>query len=77
MWRAIEKISPDQPVWVILYLYWGSDSEQAVPGYAGPWADVHGWYETEADALKVWKHFPPESRKHYTVNKAHKRILEE
>lgn len=74
-WKPIEKFVGDDPVWVILYLYWGSESDQAQPDYAGPWADVHGWYETEEEALRVRNHFPPSSRDAYRVKKAHRRVL--
>ena len=75
-WRAIEEIEPDSPIWVIQYTLYTNDLGEFCDKdhhEAEPMTDIHGWYESEADAYKVLNHFRKPNT--YKVRKAHKRRL--
>jgi len=74
-WQPIERISGN-PIWVIKYDMWvAPDGQFCQPDApdAVKFTDCHGWYKTEADALKVLHHFRrPNS---YRIEKVHSREL--
>lgn len=74
-WQSIER-HVAEPIWVLKYtLYYlpdGNWCDKDTPG-AITLVDCHGWYSTEADALKVKRHFPnPDA---YRIEKVWKREL--
>ena len=74
-WKSIENIDPSAPIWVLKYDLYCKDGEFCKPDEPGSvkFTDCHGWYETEADALKVLCHFrEPNS---YRIEKIYKRVL--
>lgn len=76
-WKPIERMV-SEPIWVLKYtLYYLPDGggwcEKDTPG-AITMVDCHGWYENEADALRVMSHFPyPNS---YRIEKVWKREVD-
>ena len=74
-WTPIERVV-SEPIWVLKYdMYYAPDGnfcEADTPG-ARKFTSCHGWYESEADALKVMHHFPPPSA--YRIEKVWKREL--
>lgn len=63
-WVSIEDFSSNRPIWVIKY---------TITDAYGVWTDCHGWYETEAEARTVLRHFPKPNT--YEIEKVHHRKL--
>lgn len=75
LWQPIERMV-DAPIWVIKYdIFFAPDGNFCAADHpeARKFTDCHGWYETEADALTVLRHFRRPST--YRVEKVHKRVL--
>ncbi len=68
-WTPIEGTDTTRPIWVILYVM----VETEKPGIIRVFPDIHGWYETEDEALAVLHHFPKPCG--YWVRKANRRAL--
>lgn len=71
-WKPIEEMVREEPIWVLkydIYFYpeghehYGNFCEKDAPG-AVKFTDCHGWYETEAEALAVQRHFTDPSGYH-------------
>lgn len=81
MWKPIEKLDFDNPIWVLKYdiFFYPKDHEfegnfcSADTPNAQKFTSCHGWYETEEEALKVQRHFPNSNG--YRIEKVYKRIL--
>jgi hypothetical protein len=74
-WEPIERMA-DDPIWVLKYdIYFAPDGNFCQPDTPGAckFTDCHGWYETEADALKAQRHFPTPNS--YRMEKVWKREL--
>lgn len=80
-WKPIEKMVSAQSIWILKYdiffypeghEYRGNFCGADIPG-AQKSTSCHGWYESEADALKVLNHFPKPNS--YRIEKVHKREL--
>ena len=82
-WRPIEDIVSDNPVWVLKYDVFFYPKEHELYGNfcsadtsgAQKFTSCHGWYRTEAEALKAQHHFQkPDS---YRLEKVYQRKLKE
>lgn len=74
-WDPIEKMV-DQPIWVLKYdIYFATDGNFCGVDHpeALKFTSCHGWYETEADALTVQRHFPNPAA--YQLERVHRRVL--
>ena len=80
-WKPIGKHDFSKPIWVLKYdiffypkdhAFVGNFCSANTPG-AQKFTDCHGWYETEADALKVMRHFPKPNS--YRIEKVYKMVL--
>ena len=76
-WKPIEDIDVGYPIWVIKYDMFEKDRQFCSADTVGAtkFTDCHGWYETEADALKVRNHFPDPSK--YRIEKVYRRYLKD
>lgn len=76
-WQTIEMFDVSDPIWVIKYDMYSNNHDWCSaddPG-AVKYTDCHGWYKTQAEALKVMQHFPKPNS--YRVEKVHYRYLKE
>lgn len=81
-WQSIEQFRTDTPIWIIKYTLYADAhsgewcSNQAnTPDDAVPHVSTHGWYETEAEALAVLRHFPRPNT--YEIEKVYQRKLKD
>jgi hypothetical protein len=75
-WKTIECFDIKEPIWVLKYtLYHTPDGKWCKKDDIGAiaYTDCRGWYETEAEALKVLNHFPKPNT--YKIEKVNKRKL--
>lgn len=58
-WKPIEKVA-STPIWVLKYDLWQKGGKFVAPHSEGAekFTFCHGWYASEDDALRVWRHFP-------------------
>jgi hypothetical protein len=74
-WKSIETFTSEDPIWVIKYDMFqkdGSFVDKDTPG-AEKFTSCHGYYTSEADAIKVRNHFPKPNG--YRIEKVYKRVL--
>jgi hypothetical protein len=75
-WKPIEEIDFDHPLWVLKYdMFWGPDGQSCkadTPG-AEKFTSIHGYYESQEEALEVQHHFPKPNS--YNLEKIYKRVL--
>jgi hypothetical protein len=77
-WKPIETMIIDNPIWVLKYNMYEDPitreicDPSVVPG-AIKYTSCHGWYESEADALRVLRHFPRPNT--YSLEKVYQRKL--
>ena len=76
-WEPIERFGTDNPIWVLKYDMFYADGNFCDKDHphAVKFTSCHGWYKTEADAIKVLRHFPNSSD--YRIEKVHQRVLKE
>lgn len=78
-WQSIERFDIDNPIWVLKYTLWADR-------HSGEWVKnpdddavahtfCHGWYETEAEARAVLRHF--RNYDDYEIEKVHQRKLKD
>lgn len=73
-WKPIERVT-EPAIWVLKYYMYSKDGNFVPPETEGALklASCHGWYESEADALAVLRHFPKPNG--YHIEKVWKREL--
>lgn len=72
-WKSIETIS-GPPIWVIKYDLFCKGGDFCGPDDGGEkFTECHGWYEHEADAMTVLRHFPKPNT--YRIEKVNKRSI--
>ncbi len=74
-WQTIERFDIDNSIWILKYDLFQLDRQYVPKGTPGAekFTSCHGWYDNEADALKVLHHFPKPNT--YRIEKVHQRKL--
>ncbi len=74
-WQPIEQMVSENPIWVLKYNVYFANGQFCSKDHpdAVKFTDCHGWYENEADAMKVLRHFPKPDG--YCIEKVFQRKL--